>query len=350
MIWLTAMLGLVAATAGLAAPPALPPPAVEEQSPALEQLASDAARPAWGPVAVLRGHRELLPLLKAAAASPEALRRQRAMFALGQLGSPANAALLRKSLHDHDKLTRLNAAVALCSIGDAIGLPGAAVALRYGPDWLRFYALHALWKLDTARSREALRDSRDFLSPFLQETLKGALAARPSRAVTALPAPVCSVATGSLHEAWLGIADLLVEESDFWWHKGDYEQCIRCQETALFFDPNYVDLYSNVAWLQWSMGRHGQGISTYRRGIAANPKSWEAYHALGQYYVLRKQPSLALPLMQQAASLGSPAVPRRQLGHVLEQLGQKAAADRVWRDILKLDPNDPIARRHLGCQ
>ena len=349
MIWLTAMLGLLTAAAGLAAPAGPPQPAFEEHTPALERLALDPARPEWGPVAVVRGHRELLPMLKSAVASPEALLRQRAMFALGQLGSPAHAALLRKALHDPDKLTRLNAAVSLCTIGDDIGIPAATVALRYGPEWLRFYALHALWKLGTTRSREALRDSRDFLSPFLQETLKTALAARPPETLTAPTAPVCLVATDSLHDMWLGIADLFVGESDFWWHQGNYEQCIRCQETALFFDPNYVDLYSNIAWLQWSMGRHGQGITTYRRGIAANPRSWEAYQALGQYYILRKQPSLALPMLQQAASLGSPPVPRRQLGHVLEQLGQKAAADRVWRDILKLDPNDPIARRRLGC-
>lgn len=338
LLWIACLIGTVTG----AQPPAEPE---HEHSSTLNLAGVEATRPPWAPLPLLRGHNEYLPLAESALASSEPLQQQRAYFLLGQVQTREAAAAIRKATAS-DRATRVQAGVALCNLGAPTAIPTAAVALKEGPESLQLYAIYALWKLDSARARQALQDGRAYLSPFLQEIVTTALASKPRKSPQTrldLGRPV----PDTLAQLWEDVADIFVEESDWWWHKGNYEQCIRCQETSLSLDPGYVDLYGNIAWLQWSMGRHGQAINTYRRGIAANPQSWEAEQALGQYYVMQKRPELALPHLQRAAQLGSPAIPRRQLGHTLEQLGRNTEALQAWQDILKLDPNDPIATRQV---
>ncbi|MEI6500732.1 MAG: tetratricopeptide repeat protein, partial [Armatimonadota bacterium] len=204
-----------------------------------------------------------------------------------------------------------------------------------------------LWRLNSRSARAALEGSVAYLTPFLAQCLQQALShsRRPLR--LASPAEALPPPTGR-YDLWLVVCDSFILESDHWWHKGDYEQTIRCQQTAVFFDPTNVEAFTNVAWLQWSMGRHGQAVSTYRQAIAANPRSWQAADALGQYYLRHHQTEVGVQYLQAAATLGSPPVPRRSLGHALEKLGRVDEARGVWSAILEMDPNDPIALRQLA--
>ncbi|MCE5239567.1 tetratricopeptide repeat protein [bacterium] len=299
----------------------------------------------WAPFRLLEGQAQYLPAAIRATRNPSELR-CRALFTLGVLGLPEGITPVRACLHDLDRAVRMQAAVSLALLYRADGLPGSAVALREGPAWLRFYALYGLWRLDSNRSRQALRDSRPYLSGFLLQTLDRALATRPRFRCnnTRSGAPDEKLPA---YRVWDAVSGAFVRECDLWWHKGDYEQCIRAQWTAIYFDPEYVDLYTNIAWLQWSMGRHAEAISTYRQCIGTNPRSWVAHQSLGEYYWRHGQKLVAVKYLQRAADLGSPAVPRRALGHAYRDLGQADNARQVWRDILKLDPNDPIALREL---
>ena len=320
--------------------------------PAPDDHAAEAVQPPrdadWAPFRLLEGQTQYLPTAIRATRSQDALTRRRGLFVLGCLGLPEGIAPARARLYDGDRLVRVQAAVALTMLYQPEGLSGAAVALREGgPPWVRFYALYGLWRLNSARCLEALRDSRPYLTGFLLQTLDEALKAPPRFRCNAARVSVPNEKL-TPSELWDAVCGAFVRESDLWWHKGNYDQSIRCQWTALFYDPQYVDLFTNIAWLQWSMGRHGEAIRTYRDCIAANPKSWEARHALGEYYWRHGQKSVGLKYFQQAADLGSPAVPRRALGHAYRDLGYPEKAVQVWQDILKLDPNDPIAKRELA--
>lgn len=316
----------------------------ERHSPLLEAAAAMPGRAAWEPLPLLAGRTAYLPLIKRALHDQSPVTRRRALFVAGCLGNRAIVPSVKPALKHPDRLVRMQAAVALAALGRVEGAPGATVALREGPQWLRLYALQALWRLNSPAAREALRGSTDYLSPFLQARLKDALASSPMPLVMKL---LAAPAPASLYDLWLEVADTFILESDHWWHEGDYDQSIRCQQTALFFDPANVDAFTNVAWLQWSMGRHGEAVQTYRQAIAANPQSWEAAQALGGYYWGHSQREAAVEYFQLAARLGSPAIPRRTLGHALETLGRYDEARQVWQDILKLDPNDAIAKRQL---
>lgn len=316
----------------------------ERESPQLKAAASTPGRAAWEPLPLLAGRTRYLPLIKRALQDSNPNVRRRALFVAGCVRDRQAIAPVRHALQDRDRLVRMQAAVALAALGEGEGLSGATVALREGPEWLRLYALEALWRLNSAAGRAALRGSNDYLSPPLQSCLKQALCSAPEPLRIE---PVAAPLPPSQYDLWLEVADAFILESDYWWHEGNYDQCIRCQQTSLFFDPANVDAWTNVAWLQWSMGREGEAIRTYRLAIAANPRDWEAAQALGHYYWDHHQREAAVGYLQQAAKLGSPPIPRRALGHALEALGRCDEAKQVWLDILKLDPTDPIAKRQL---
>jgi tetratricopeptide (TPR) repeat protein len=335
---------LIAAVAS-AEPPAPATGEKHEHASFLDQAGETPGLAPWEPLPLLTHQRQWLPLIRKAVSGPDAVTRRRGLFVLGCLWLPDSRPLARPALRDKDRLVRMQAAVTLCLSHDPKGLPGATAALREGPPWLRLYALEGLWRLNTAAAQDALHTTRGGLDPLLQSTLDQALktAPRPLRLAPnrQLPAP------RSLYDLWLTVADSFILESDYWWHKGDYDQSIRCQQTALFFDPTSVDAFTNVAWLQWSMGRHEEAIATYRQAIAANPQSWEAADALGQYYLRHGEKELGVRYLHQAATLGSPPIPRRVLGHALQAQGRTQEALQVWKDILQMDPNDPIAKRQI---
>jgi len=341
--------GLCSAAVLLTLGAAWPREPLPERTPAAEahsapQLARDAD---WAPFRLLEGMSQYLLAAGRATREPAAATRCGGLFILGMVGLPEGLPPARRALRDADRVVRMYAAVTLALLYEPAGLPGSAVALREGPDELRFYALYGLWRLNSARSRQALRDSRPYLSGFLLPTLDQALQAPPRFRCnnTRFNKPDEQLSRDRL---WDAVSGVFVRECDLWWHEGNYDQCIRSQWTAIFFDPGYVDLYTNIAWLQWSMGRHGEAIRTYRRCVAANPQSWDAAQSLGDYYWRHGQKRVAVKYLQRAADLGSPPVQRRALGHAYRDQGEAEKAKGVWQDILEMDPNDPIARRELA--
>lgn len=351
-----AMVVVLAGTPGLAAAPRPPmegPPPMEERSDDarhgwVAELGERPGRPEWGPLAILEDQAALCEPAVAASRDKVTTERRRAALLLGLLGMAEGVRALETLRQDADREVRMQAGVSLCLLGEDSGLPAARVALGYAPAWLRYYAVAGLWRVGGRRAEEALQNARPHLSPFLQDCVDQALAT-PWEPVAEGVEVVADRAHAPADRAdlWGQAADALISECDWWWHKGNYDQCIRCLEASLVFDPQNVEAYSNIGWLQWSMGRHGEAISTYRRAIAANPLSWDAADELANYYRMQKRYLLAEKYYAQAARLGSPPIQRRAWGHVLEILGRYDEARQVWQQILQLDPNDPIARRQL---
>ena len=360
--WLWAVAGIVLcfSCAGAQDMPLLPelqfdedycPPVLHEM---LQRAAEDTSRMAWGPLELVRGEHVPGEEFHGALKASSPLERSRAAFLAGSLQTEEALSAVRLLQHDTDRNVRLHAGIALCRMGRAEGLPAASAALIEAPEWLRFYAVEGIRRVGGQQAKRILTERMAGQTDFISTCMTEALATLDyTSAATRPPAVGAAVSTDFAYdiaagELWLDAADVFIAESDWWWHRGDYDQCIRCMETALFFDPLMPEQYSNIAWLQWSMNRHAEAISTYRRGIAANPESWQARQALALYYHLHNLRQLAIPHYAAAADLGMPPVQMRGWGHALEQAGRPQEAMQVWQRILTLDPLDPIATRQIG--
>jgi len=295
----------------------------------------------WVPLALLSGQESLIPPAVAKLQNGLLINRRRAAFILGQIGTPQALAALRSALADSDRRVRIHAGVALAQQGVAEGYQGAKAALYEGPAWLQYYAIYGLNQIRDERALVLLEQNSCEGDPFLSRVVKAAQR----------PEPVQS-ARGPFYEQpllaqdWPELLEIaaraLAIECDTWFHGGDYDQAIRCNEATVFLQPSWVEVYAASAWLQWSMNRHGAAISTYRRAIDANPTDWEAYFELGFYYMHHGHPSAAVEHLRQSVELGAPPISARSYAHALEQVGRLKQALRVWQQLDRIDQSGVV--------
>jgi len=293
--------------------------------------------------ATVAGHFEFEPQLLQALKATATDDRARAAFLLGQIGNPRVADSLAKLLSDPARDVRLHAGIALCALQDARGLDAARAALVGTSLWLRYYAASALAALGTEEARAALRASLPDQAEFLAQHIVVSLAAAPRAPVEAVPVVDPQKAKAmSAEDVFMWASDVYVVLTDVYWHEGDYDSCVRCNETIVFLDPGYVEVYDNSRWLLWSMGRDNEAIEVDERAIAHNPDSWEAYFNLGFHYFNTQRYAQAKPLLKRAVELGAPALKQHSYCHVLERLGDPKAALAEWERLRKQFPDDAV--------
>jgi len=155
--------------------------------------------------------------------------------------------------------------------------------------------------------------------------------------------------------------NLLTVQADSYWHKGDYENCVRMLTLQTELDPHWLEPYDQAGWLLWSMKRLEAAEEIYKRGIANNPDTYRLYFELGHMYYRTARPSLyektgeeSRRLFEKAAEQLYLAVRRpcpgnvdRLLAHALHQLGRYAEERQVLQNLLKKNPTDALAQRDL---
>ncbi len=306
-----------------------------------EEQATAFSAAEWVPLALLNGQAELVPAAVAQLQAASPLNRRRAAFILGQIRTPAALAALRGTLKDSDRWVRIHAGVGLAQQGFAEGYPGTKAAFYEASPWLQYYAIYGLNQIGDEAARRLLAQNACQGSPFLSRIVK---AARQPAPVQSPPGPFYEHPLAA--PDWPELVEIatraLVDEGDIWFHGGDYDQAIRCNEAAVFLQPSRVDLYAASAWLQWSMNRHGAAISTYHRAIAANPTDWEAYFELGFYYLYHWHPNTAVEYLRQSVELGAPPIRARSYAHALEQVGRLKEALRVWQQLDAVDQSGVV--------
>ena len=128
---------------------------------------------------------------------------------------------------------------------------------------------------------------------------------------------------------------------------GDYRQCLRAQEAALFLDPELGWLHGVNGWLYWSLGRNTEALGAYKRWVQADPDNWEAHFELGQHYFNLKQYEPAAAELGRARELGCPPERARMHAHALEKAGHPAEALAVWIELAAIDPDAPVPAHHV---
>ncbi len=306
------------------------------------ECATDFAPAEWGPIRIMNGQNALVPVVSEVLLSGSAIDRQRAAFILGQVGTPAAIEALRVAVSsDSARMVRIHAGIALALNGERGTTNQCEAGLYSGESWLQYYAVSGLRTTWTTEARTLLMNNRCEGDPFIGRVIARALELSEVGAPSS--PPVTNILMISDWEDAKNLAiEALMAEADVWFHGGDYEQVVRTNEAAIFIDPQWMDPYANNGWLQWSMGRQGAAIRTYRRAIAAMPENWEAHYELGFYYFLKKAPTLALRHLKRGCELGAPPVPARAYAHALERTGQLEASLAFWRELDARDASGTV--------
>ncbi|MHB0998894.1 MAG: HEAT repeat domain-containing protein [Armatimonadota bacterium] len=316
---------------------------------ALEKMSMQPSRPKWAPMPLLRGKVSMVLPLHQALSSSDPGARARSAFILGQIGSPLSRESLAKLLKDPNHTVQVQAGIALACMRDARGTSICANALGKDKPWVRYYAAYGLWSINSKEAKAALSKYAKGQDKLVGPAISGALQTKYAapKSVTAKPAPLDKNKKPDIESIWESAADIMSSEADWWWHKGNYEQSIRCHEAAILIDPDYVESYSIIAWLQWSLKRNDEAIGTLKRAIAAAPKNPAAYYEIGTHYYNTKNYPEAEKYLKQSVKLGGDHFARRMYAHSLERQNKLSQALVQWKEIVKLRPEDQAARRQV---
>jgi tetratricopeptide (TPR) repeat protein len=203
-----------------------------------------------------------------------------------------------------------------------------------------------LARLGTSAARKALERARTKQPPYLRRVIGDVLAQKPPQ----LPpkSPEGALVPEQWPDLFIAAGDILIVESDWYFHKGDYDQAIRANEADVFLDPQNVDAWTNAAWLTWSMNRDEEADKLYEACIAAKPKEYDAYFQYGMFRNARKRLAEAAELMKRACACeGAPVTVFRMCGHTLEAAGRTAEARQWWQEAAKKFPDDPVIKRKV---
>ena len=154
-------------------------------------------------------------------------------------------------------------------------------------------------------------------------------------------------------EQWLGeqrdyLTDILWVGIDGYWHVGDWPSCLGLCTDIIDIDPQFVEAYTNAAYLLWNNDRDEEAIAMYQRGLAANPDASELYFDFGFFYRDRKQYDAAIKQFRLAVERGATRAQHHLLANTLEEAGRKKEALAEWGAILQRYPDDQIAKRKLA--
>jgi len=326
---------------GMGGPPKFKPGKSKPANDDLEVLAEKPFRPSWAPLTIFRGDTQAAGYLLPVCTSKNATNRAKAAFILGQIGDKTAIKTLRKLLQDTEPEVRMQAAVALGEMEDGTGISVISHLFDSSQPWVRVYAVHALWNIHTKYARSVLLDRKKNQPPMVADIITRAANTTYTRYPTVKPGKTNGKKViAKPGDMWFQASGLLVKESDYWWHKGKYNEINRCLEAAVFLDPSDVESYSVIAWLEWSMGQDARAIQTLNRCIAENPKSPEAFSELGYYYTRSKRWALAEWPLKNAVELGGDVLIRKSYAHCLEKLGKIEEAKEIWTKLKKEFPKD----------
>jgi tetratricopeptide (TPR) repeat protein len=162
-----------------------------------------------------------------------------------------------------------------------------------------------------------------------------ATAARAAEA--APPKPVVTQVDGMTNR----VLDQLWENTDHYWHEGDYNRIVALIRVVMEGDPSDYEAPSSGAWLLWSMGDKPAANALLARSVAISPRPWVAHYAFGEQLFIRREYKDAIPHLQVTTKY--PKVPSsawKMLAHSYDKTGQYQKSLDCWQTVVKRFPDD----------
>jgi len=119
-------------------------------------------------------------------------------------------------------------------------------------------------------------------------------------------------------------------------------QAVAELERALALDPNFADVYAELAHTLTYAGRPEEAIGIVRKAMRLNPNPPHLYYVwiLGRAYHLTKQYEEAIPLLQRVVTRYPDYVPAHaDLVIIYSELGRKGEAQAEVAELLRINPN-----------
>ena len=158
------------------------------------------------------------------------------------------------------------------------------------------------------------------------------------------------------------VANLLWLKVDGYWHKGPtgYWRMVPILNTICEMDPHFIDAWSTFGWhCAWNIWNDAApqdrdkwtqtGIDVYKRGQYFNPDRYELYKDLAWlYHDKLRDYTRAIPEWKKTlAHKDAPIYCRHMLAHAYEQTGQWKLAVETWKECVKQDRRDHIAKQAI---
>lgn len=139
----------------------------------------------------------------------------------------------------------------------------------------------------------------------------------------------------------------LWDESDEYFHEGNYEAAVRTLEKIIEIDPTDSQAYVDAGWLLESSDRVFEGFDMYVRNVIANHRNCDSYFELGTKYYYMGAYDLAVQKIEAGQIYPCDPVVTRMLAHAYERAGRREEAIQTFASILGKDPNDGAALINL---
>lgn len=147
-----------------------------------------------------------------------------------------------------------------------------------------------------------------------------------------------------------GVVDTLWDQTDAYWHSGDYPRIVALDRVITEADPQFLEAYSNGGWLMDSLGRTADAEAYYTLGTRNNPHAEYAYWNLGFFYfnTPRNYPAAAQAFQMAVRLPGADVRDWKMLGHSYEKSKRWDDALSVWQQARSRYPHDPSISRLLA--
>jgi tetratricopeptide (TPR) repeat protein len=154
---------------------------------------------------------------------------------------------------------------------------------------------------------------------------------------------------GKLYRSRPGDLRAVMALSEVYALQSQFDKGIELLSAELAKHPERVDLRIGVANLQVRTGQYDAAVAHYQKLLESNPKSTQLLISIGETYRRKGDIASAVTYFRKGKELSpndpTPYVP---LAVSLDSLGKKTEARGIYEQILKLQPDNPIALNNLA--
>jgi tetratricopeptide (TPR) repeat protein len=149
---------------------------------------------------------------------------------------------------------------------------------------------------------------------------------------------------------WNHAADRLNQQTDVWFDDGDFPRVINLCRLMYGLYPDDFEVATNLGWMLENIELWDQALAVYIQFRTENPKNPDAAYPEASFYFRKKAyqkvPMLLEPTLKMATHPHSNNY--RTLAHSYEKLNLLADSQRVWKQLLSVDPRDEAAKQNLA--